>query len=198
VNLSSSRLLTSTLETSLDINYLNFLISGRKLIPYGSAHYKLVMPVTTRHQSRRLAQPNSVEKDDGNRSENTFSGSDNNDVMGTSFAELSLSQGDDDGGDYASQGSEHELGLSEDEGSDSSSDFGDYVEGILHSRRFRCGRTHLSCTRWQTGLRLPWRNAAGWIMRRRRPRNARGVAPVTGSRAGCKTCWLSRWTFFLW
>ncbi|KAI9461907.1 hypothetical protein BJY52DRAFT_164408 [Lactarius psammicola] len=86
------------------------------------------MPVTTRRQSRSLAQPNATKEGERNHSENRSSGtpreSDDDDPMDGSLAELSSSDEDEE---YASDGDEHESSLSEGEESDLS-DFGGSFE----------------------------------------------------------------------
>lgn len=90
------------------------------------------MPVTTRRQSRGLAQSNATEEGERNRSEKKSSGttpreSDDDDPIDGSLAELSSSEDGDDDGGSASVGDEHESDPSEGEESDSS-EFGDPFE----------------------------------------------------------------------
>lgn len=92
------------------------------------------MPVTTRRQSRGIAQPNAMEEDEKIRSSSANlreidddDDDDDDDPMGGPLGALSSSEVDDDGEDDS--GDEHLSSLSEGEESDSS----EFGKGMLHS-----------------------------------------------------------------
>ena len=155
------------------------------------------MPVTTRRQSRGLPQPNARDEGEETSSASRVSineGGDDDDPMDGPLAKLSSSEVDDDdddnnGGDDSED--EHVSSLSEGEDSESS-EFGEGTV-FLHSRPSVRSVIKL-CTQPQQCLRLLSQNAVSW--RKLRLRKSRRAVLVVGSRAGCRTCCHSPWTFF--
>jgi hypothetical protein len=114
----------------------------------------IVMPVTTRRQSRGVAQPNAMVEDERIRSLSANLGEfdDDGDPMDGPLGELSSSEVDDNGED-----DEHVSSLSECEESDSS-EFGGgmYLALLAYSSAHH---TNCVCNQQQR-LRPPWQSAA--------------------------------------
>ena len=151
------------------------------------------MPVVTRRQLSRLSHPNAM--NEGRPSEDTFprtmqeSDVDDN-PMDVSFTVLSSSKEDEE------QESIWDEDESDHEEIDHFDDDDDY-EGSFHIIH-----GYMRC-KLRIQQHAPWQNASSWERVEERhhqslPRRPRGLVPIAGFRADCRTCYRYPLTSYFW